>query len=65
MQFFKQARGILFKWLNRRRQRCSYNWRGIRELIELFRIERPRIVGRPKTEGQLPWLEVDCGTEYS
>jgi RNA-directed DNA polymerase len=49
MQFFKQALGILFKWLNRRSQRCSYNWRGFRELIELFRIERPRIVGRPKT----------------
>jgi group II intron reverse transcriptase/maturase len=49
MQFFKQALRILFKWLNRCSQRRSYNWRGFQELIELFDIERPRIVGRPKT----------------
>jgi RNA-directed DNA polymerase len=49
MQFFKQALGMLLKWLNRRSQRCGYNWRGFRELIERFRIERPWIVGRPKT----------------
>jgi len=48
MQFFKQALRILFKWLNRCSQRISYNWRGFQELIELFNIERPRIVGRPK-----------------
>jgi len=49
MQFFKQALRILFKWLNRCSQRSSYNWRGFQELIKLFNIERPRIVGRPKT----------------
>ncbi|MBC8493042.1 MAG: group II intron reverse transcriptase/maturase [Chloroflexi bacterium] len=49
MQFFKQALRILFKWLNRCSQRSSYNWRGFQELIELFNIERPRIVGRPRT----------------
>jgi RNA-directed DNA polymerase len=48
-QFFKQALRILFKWLNRCSQRSRYNWRGFQELIELFNIERPRIVGRPKT----------------
>jgi hypothetical protein len=31
-----------------RSQRGSYNWRGFQELVELFTIEQPRIVGRPK-----------------
>jgi RNA-directed DNA polymerase len=48
-QFFRQALQILFKWLNRRSQRRSFNWRGYRELLEHFEIEQPRIVGRPKT----------------
>ena len=48
-QFFRQALRILFKWLNRRSQRRSFNWRGYRELLEHFEIEQPRIVGRPKT----------------
>ncbi len=48
-QFYRQAMRILYKWLNRRSQRRSFNWRGFRELLEEFRIERPRIVGRPKT----------------
>ena len=47
-QFFKEALRILFKWLNRRSQRRSYNWRGFQELVKLFTIEQPRIVGRPK-----------------
>jgi hypothetical protein len=47
-QFFDQAMRILMKWLNRRSQRCSYNWQGFLELIEHFNTERPRIVGRPR-----------------
>jgi 8-oxo-dGTP pyrophosphatase MutT (NUDIX family) len=39
---------ILFKWLNRRSQRRSYNWQGFDELLEHYKIERPRIVGRPR-----------------
>jgi len=48
-QFYTSAIRILYKWLNRRSQRRSYNWTGFRELLEHFRVERPRIVGRPKT----------------
>lgn len=48
-QFFNAALRILFKWLNRRSQRRSYNWTGFRELLHYFQVERPRIVGRPKT----------------
>lgn len=47
-QFFTAAMRILFKWLNRRSDRRSYNWTGFKELLEHFNIERPRIVGRPK-----------------
>ncbi len=47
-QFFLQVKRILFKWLNRRSQRRSYNWEGFDQLLEHYRIERPRIVGRPK-----------------
>jgi len=47
-EFFREAVRILFKWLNRCSQRRSYNWKGFQELLELFKIEKPRIVGRPK-----------------
>jgi RNA-directed DNA polymerase len=46
-QFFDQAIRILYKWLNRRSQRRSYNWTGFRELLQRSQVERPRIVGRP------------------
>ena len=48
-QFFEQAILILFKWLNRRSQRRSYNWEGFNQLLEHYRIERPRIKRRVKT----------------
>jgi len=48
-QFFLQVRRILFKWLNRRSQRRSYNWEGFDQLLEHYRIEQPRIKRRPKT----------------
>jgi RNA-directed DNA polymerase len=48
-QFFFSAMGILQKWLNRRRQRRSDTWAGYTELLARVKVERPRIVGRPKT----------------
>lgn len=51
-QFYDQAMRILYKWLNRRSQRRSYNWAGFNELLEEFKVERPRIVKRTwKREG--------------
>jgi RNA-directed DNA polymerase len=47
-QFFESAMRILMKWLNRRSQRCSYNWIGFGTLIELFKVVRPRIAGRSR-----------------
>jgi RNA-directed DNA polymerase len=46
-EFFNCAMRIQFQWLNRRRQWRSYTWTGFRDLLHHFRVERPRIVGRP------------------
>lgn len=40
--WFKCLR-ILFKWLNRRSQKRSYNWKGFKELIEYFGIPKPEV----------------------
>ena len=48
-QFFNSAMRILFKWLNRRSQRRSDTGTGFTELLRHFRVERPRLVGRPNT----------------
>ena len=41
--FLYQAKRILFKTLNRRSQRRSYNWKGFAELIKVFKLQKPRI----------------------
>ena len=48
-QFFIQVKRILFKWLNRRSQRRSYNWCGFKQLLKHYKIEQPRIIKLPKT----------------
>ena len=35
---------LLYKWLNRRSQRKSYNWIGFNELLNYFGIAKPRIL---------------------
>jgi RNA-directed DNA polymerase len=40
---YYQTRRILFKWLNRRSQRLSYNWAGFKDLLNQFMIPAPRI----------------------
>ena len=54
-QFYKQAIGILFKWLNRRSQRRSFNWEGFKQILDRLDIERPHIVGRPKARLATGW----------
>jgi hypothetical protein len=46
--FYLHAIRTLMKYLNRRSQRKSYNWLGFNQLMKLFDIAKPRIVGRPK-----------------
>ncbi len=41
--FYYQTRRILFKWLNRRSQRLSYNWAGFEDLLKQFLIPAPKI----------------------
>jgi RNA-directed DNA polymerase len=43
-QFFHRGLRILFKWLNRRSQRRSYNWEGFAALLKHYKVEKPRIV---------------------
>jgi RNA-directed DNA polymerase len=50
-EFFYQGMRILFKWLKRRSQRNRLNWEKFREILDRYEVERPRIVGRPKTRG--------------
>jgi len=48
-EFFDLVQRLHQKWLNRRSQRPSYTWDGYLALRQHFILERPRIVGRPKT----------------
>ncbi|MCF6204966.1 MAG: group II intron reverse transcriptase/maturase [Methylococcaceae bacterium] len=41
--FIYYVKRMLFKWLNRRSQRKSYNWKGFNEMIKHFKIIKPRI----------------------
>ena len=43
MTFYYHTVRILFKWLNRRSQRLSYNWAGFKDLLKQFKIPAPRI----------------------
>jgi len=45
-EFFRQITGILFKWLNRRSQRTSYTWAGLRELFKQYAVPQPCITER-------------------
>lgn len=48
-EFHGQAVRILWKWLNRRSQRRSFNWRGFQDLMVHFQLPRPRIMVRTRT----------------
>ena len=43
--FYNLSCKIVCKWLNRRSQRKSFNWRGFEGLLQSFSIPRPRITG--------------------
>ena len=42
--FFQNVVRLLFKWLNRRSQRKSFNWQTFGEILVYYKIQRPRIV---------------------
>ncbi len=43
-EFYEAAMKLLYKWLNRRSQRVSYNWQGFNDLVKHFGVPRPRIM---------------------
>lgn len=45
-KYFRLVCRILFKWLNRRSQRKSYNWQQFNAMLKRHNIERPRITER-------------------
>lgn len=51
--FYFRAKCILKKWLNRRSQRRSYDWRGFEQMLAAYRVERPRIVQKRQLNLQL------------
>ncbi len=51
--FFERAMFILRKWMNRRSQRRSCNWEKFLKWLDIYRIERPRIVVKPSRPKQL------------
>lgn len=53
-EFFYHVVRILFKWLNRRSQRRSYNWQGFGQMLDRYSLARPRIT--EKTTYQLSFL---------
>ena len=46
-EFFYWSMRILFKWLNRRSQKRSYNWTGFNALLRDFNVPKPRIPTKP------------------
>ena len=46
-EFFNEAMGTLWKWINRRSQRRSFTRQGFDDLLQFFQAPRPRIRLRP------------------
>ena len=46
-EFFNEAMGTLWKWVNRRSQRRSFTRQGFEDLLDHFQVPRPRIKVRP------------------
>jgi len=53
-EFFDEAMGTLWKWLNRRSQRRSFTRQGFDDLLEHFQVPRPRITVRPRVPFRPP-----------
>lgn len=44
-RYYWKVRSIMFKWLNRRSQRRSCNWQVFSNMLDYFKIPKPRIIG--------------------
>lgn len=52
-EFFNKAMCTLLKWLNRRSQRRSFNWQGFKDMLDHFKVPRPRIRVRPRVRPRM------------
>jgi len=42
-KYYFEVKGMIFKWMNRRSQRTSFNWEKFQEYIKRYAIPRPKI----------------------
>jgi hypothetical protein len=63
-ELFRNIRRILFKWLNRRSQRKSFNWKQYDAMLRRHKIEKPRITQRHNGQQSFEFVLADCGSEY-
>lgn len=54
-EFFTHAIRMLYKWLNRRSQRKSFNYTVFNEIVKYYGIEKPRIVQKTTNQMQFNW----------
>ena len=54
-KFWRQVMRVLYKWLNRRSQKSSYNWAGFNKLLEAFALPGPCIVESRQRQMQWNW----------
>ena len=52
-EFFRQAKKILYKWLNRRSQKRSLDYEAFDQMCMHYRIEMPRITEKRNYQFQL------------
>jgi RNA-directed DNA polymerase len=53
-EFFNEAMGTLWKWLNRRSQRRSFTRHGFDDLLDHFQVPRPHVRPRPRVSLRRP-----------
>ncbi len=49
-EFFNHAMHLLFKWLNRRSNKKSYNWEKFQVILKYYGIEKPRITEKKQLQ---------------
>ncbi len=54
-EFFYHVKRILYKWLNRRSQRKSFNFKAFTEILKHYRIEKPRITQKRTNQLEFKW----------
>lgn len=54
-EFYTHAIRMLYKWLNRRSQRKSFNYTVFNEIVKYYGIEKPRIVQKATNQMQFNW----------